>query len=291
MDVLCNSFLCKEIIQYLDFNEIIKLRICKNLLTLPCRIDFGKLKKCIGYSRFFNNYHEINPTIMRIISYLSRFGIYCGTMNLLKNNDVQAIQIIANLIISDKWFPPSSVAKSYRHKIDRLICMAVECNSYEAVKYLLSIDHSPNICTKTLMPFGRKRPIFISSFNGNYEITKLLLDHKADPNPEKLNPPTTNPLFEAIKKNHYNIVNLLLDYKCDPNAYGDQYNGEEIPLFVAVSCGNIDLTDLLLNRGGNGNYITIKKHWGSNSILRLAYIKKNQYMIDYLINRGFRIQS
>jgi ankyrin repeat protein len=193
-----------------------------------------------------------------------------------------------------------------RMKIDwienaNLLCVAAEYNEIEIVKWLLDIGYSANGYSSSLIPYGKKRPIYISSFNGNYEITKLLLDYGADPNPEKNtpydpeNPPTTNPIFEAIKKNYYDIVKLLLDYGCDPNAYGDQFNELEVPLFVAISCNNIELTRLLLDRGAKLDYTTIKYlsvgHTTNIHGVLKRYSCNNEHMINLLKEYGLKPYS
>lgn len=103
-------------------------------------------------------------------------------------------------------------------------------------------------------------PIMYSVQNGNYLITKKLLDTGADPNYQSKNSPPA--LINAIINNDTALVFLLLEYGADPTII--ENTERKYPLLYAIERNNFVLVDLLFWYGANANQ-------NSNNIIPLFY--------------------
>ena len=59
------------------------------------------------------------------------------------------------------------------------------------------------------------------------------------------------PLHEAANHDFYDIVAYLLDHGAAINDRGGQYCGGVTPLIDSGNCGNMDIMDLLIEKGAN----------------------------------------
>ncbi|CAG8147014.1 unnamed protein product [Penicillium salamii] len=86
----------------------------------------------------------------------------------------------------------------------------------------------------------------IASFQGHYEIVKLLLTKHIDI--EGTNKDAMTPLCCAVSKGHVDIARLLLDHGADVEARGaDDFT----PIHTAVEEGHIELVKMLIGRSAN----------------------------------------
>lgn len=92
-----------------------------------------------------------------------------------------------------------------------------------------------------------KTPLISAVEKNNYDIAKILLEHKADPN--KL-VHLENPLSIAIRNKNLDMVKLLLEYKADVNK---EYHNGETPLMIAIEEKNIPIIEALLKHNANTN--------------------------------------
>ena len=89
------------------------------------------------------------------------------------------------------------------------------------------------------------RPISAAADRGDIAMTKLLLDHGADPNAPEEGAPRGHALYNAVKRRHREIVHLLLAKGADPNA---EVESSGTPMLPAEK--DAELTALLEKHGG-----------------------------------------
>lgn len=89
---------------------------------------------------------------------------------------------------------------------------------------------------------SKRYPIHLATVNGNYEIVKLLLDHKANPNVQDNEGKT--PIIKAIECGHQQLVKYLLDNGADPNITDYEKN---TALHWAIITENLLAVDSLLS--------------------------------------------
>lgn len=133
-------------------------------------------------------------------------------------------------------------------------------------------------------------PLHMALKKENYEIVKLLLKHKADPNLPDIS--NYKPIHLASKIRNTKFLNLLLEFGADPNI---QNGYGKTPLFIASREGNIESVLLLIKYGANlfepniyntfinGHYedLTLWKILKSNFIGDQQEVVKNQIIQAY----------
>jgi ankyrin repeat protein len=90
-----------------------------------------------------------------------------------------------------------------------------------------------------------RRPISAAADRGDVSMTKLLLDHGADPNAPEEGAPRGNALYNAVARRHREIVQMLLAKGADPNA---EVESSGTPMLPAEK--DAELTALLEKHGG-----------------------------------------
>jgi ankyrin repeat protein len=85
-----------------------------------------------------------------------------------------------------------------------------------------------------------------AAFFGHVEVSRLLLEYKADINPHENYGRT--PLYLAAEYGRVNVVRFLLEHGADENA---QNNDHSTPLHVALFKGHLDVSRLLVEHGAN----------------------------------------
>ena len=88
-------------------------------------------------------------------------------------------------------------------------------------------------------------PLHAAALSGQVEISRLLLQYKADDNAQDLRGKT--PLHIASKKGHVDVARLLLEHGADVNARADNRN---TPLHYASKGGHRETVRLLVEHGG-----------------------------------------
>jgi ankyrin repeat protein len=112
----------------------------------------------------------------------------------------------------------------------------------EVVRWLLSRGASPNVQDKI---YGWT-PQHLAAESGYVEISRLLLQYKADSNAR--DHLWWTPLIFASHEGHVNIAQLLLEHSADVNA-PDNYH--HTPLHYASRRGHLDVARLLVKHGAN----------------------------------------
>jgi ankyrin repeat protein len=100
--------------------------------------------------------------------------------------------------------------------------------------------HGPGIYRARAVPSpsGAMTALMFAARDGNLEMTRTLLEAKADIEKPAAN--GTHPLVTAITNNHIELAMFLLDRGADPNAADNFY--KRTPLFAAVEMRNPDFT-------------------------------------------------
>ncbi len=125
-------------------------------------------------------------------------------------------------------------------------------------QYLL--DHGADVNFR----FNKGTPLHSAVLSGNKAMVELLLSRGADINAKDGGGDT--PLHTAVRNGFRAVAETLLDHKADANARNSESNGEQTPLHLAASRGNVDLTGLLLSKGADVNV----KDRGGNTPLHSA---------------------
>jgi ankyrin repeat protein len=89
--------------------------------------------------------------------------------------------------------------------------LACENGHYDSVKYLLSVGFSPNVYSK----IKKKTPLHFSISNGNVDISKLLIEYKANLN--AVDEKQRTPLHYASLKGYPSCVKLLIEEGAEYN--------------------------------------------------------------------------
>jgi ankyrin repeat protein len=130
------------------------------------------------------------------------------------------------------------------------------------------------------LTIGTENLLGISIDKGEFIISKILLDAKADVN--LCNKYGDTALLKACKDSNLLIANLLLKYQANPNKVNKSYN---TPLLAAIDRDNHDLINLLAEYNANWNEVRylFQKH---KQELRRKFIKtlikNNISQDDYL---------
>ena len=125
------------------------------------------------------------------------------------------------------------------------LTLAIDHLNLEATSLLLDAGANPDFCM-----YNGNCPIHKAAGWGKYNICKLLLEHKADPNlPDKTG---IKPLDYAVgQSEHVNIVRLLLDYGADLNTTSlVNYN----PVMSCVENDRLLILEMLLKHGARTTF-------------------------------------
>lgn len=153
--------------------------------------------------------------------------------------------------------------------------IAVKYNNEDLVAFLLKAGADPNA------EHSDRKPLILSTLGlacrmGNYNAVKLLLQHNADVNPERVADAElfdkfkgSTPLQVAAKYGHLDIVKLLVDSGAIIDA-GPSEVWAKNALQMAISDGNIEMAKLLLELGADVNAPPCSSGIGSRSALQAA---------------------
>lgn len=119
------------------------------------------------------------------------------------------------------------------------------CDKFEYFEYLLQLGFNPNV----LLNDGPSS-LSIAARNKDWDIVKLLLKHDADPNLGH----EIHALTYACGYNNTEIAKLLIAHKAKPDPTGKKNSYS--PLTYACQHNNIELVELLLQTGAYVNIVT-----------------------------------
>ncbi|KAK7930497.1 hypothetical protein WMY93_006892 [Mugilogobius chulae] len=150
-----------------------------------------------------------------------------------------------------------------------LLCLAVEQEDYESVRYLLKEAHISVPTDPT-----NNHPALVAAHHGHVGLVRLLLDSLPQSYVSKKEQLLRPLLTEACKKGHLDLVKMLVElYNVDVND-SDIYTQEfpqitELPLYAAATAGNMEIARYLLqNRAGLSSYVLIDHPIFSRQLLR-----------------------
>lgn len=163
---------------------------------------------------------------------------------------------------------------------------------YEAVELLLDRGADPNLASH-----GDGNPLIMAAAEGHEKIVELLLNRGANIN--EIVPGDENALIKASANGNLGVVKLLVNRGADVNA---RVLSEEIITYTVTSDrrsnGDPKLVDKIVNitskpgrtNGANSEAGLAKikpdKEW--RTALRMARLKHNQDVVDFLISAGAR---
>jgi ankyrin repeat protein len=172
-----------------------------------------------------------------------------------------------------KWFPDEEFAK------------AIKEEDIENIQH----DIKSGVDINERLPGMTHKPIHVAVNTGNLDIVKLLLDNGASINMKDTDGYT--PLHHAANRKKLedpnsmeinakliDIVNLLIDRGANLNV--DSIS-DDTPLDLAARNGDLEMVDLLINRGANLLY--------SEKALHYASEKGHLPMVKYLVKRGYPV--
>ena len=172
-----------------------------------------------------------------------------------------------------KWYPDEKFAK------------AIKDEDLEAIQD----DIKSGVDINERLPDMTFKPIHVAVNTGNLDIVKLLLDNGASINMKDTFGYT--PLHHAAnrKKNHdsmeinaklIDIANLLIDRGANLNV--DSIS-DDTPLDLAARNGDLEMVELLINKGANLRY--------SEKALHHASEKGHLPMVKYLVEKGYPVNK
>ncbi|WP_298424619.1 ankyrin repeat domain-containing protein [uncultured Kordia sp.] len=170
-------------------------------------------------------------------------------------------------------FKSTKIARLTTKKEQKLITAILE-NDINSTKKLLKKGISAN--TKDPL----ETPILqLAAQQGNYELVKLLIEHKTNLN--AMNRVGQTPLAWAARFGHIAIVDLLLKSGADPNSAGKIY--QLTPLIGAAVNGNITIGSLLIE---NNASIDTKDRINNASALHWALWYKHKDFAKLLLTHN-----
>lgn len=127
------------------------------------------------------------------------------------------------------------------------------------------------------LPGGTTTPLHRAVMEGQLDILKLLLDHRADPNiRDEVN---STPLHLAIEVGRKKAVDLLLRHNANPDV---QNNANHTPLYYAILAKDVGLVKILLEHDANPN----AQEALGQSLLHLAAKKDEIVSVNMLLEHG-----
>jgi len=135
-------------------------------------------------------------------------------------------------------------------------------------------------------------PLLLATYNGNFDIVKLLLNANANVNivcnslnllPEETIKYKDTPLSLAVSQEHLSIASFLIQKGANLNVHN---NLNRTALLLAVQSGNIEMVQILINAGAN---INEKSGLDENTPLIESVKKGSQKIVNLLVSSGAEI--
>lgn len=120
-------------------------------------------------------------------------------------------------------------------------------------------------------------------YHVDHELTKALLDRRANPNVRNLFGST--PLAEAVKVADANLVKMLLKAGADVEAANDD---GQTALMLAAQAGSVEVAQLLVRAGANVN---AREKWRGQSALMWAAGSGHGEMTEFLVKKGADVDA
>ena len=130
----------------------------------------------------------------------------------------------------------------------------------------------------TIVTYKGSTPLYISCFNGNYEVTETLIS-KFKHNPNISRPDGLTPLHAASQNGHHDTVQLLLTAGANPSI---QDNNGETALGLASFNGHYNVTQLFLDNHADPNLAT-NDGW---TPLHAASQEGHYKIVELLLQKG-----
>ncbi|EMR61422.1 putative ankyrin repeat protein [Eutypa lata UCREL1] len=121
--------------------------------------------------------------------------------------------------------------------------------------------------------------LHIAVFNGNLEISKLLVKHGADVNAKMDNGVGDTPLMIAVGSHRRELTSFLLKESADVRYINDDY---ATSMTLAVQSGNLFAIKALEAYGA----MLSTRSWDGTSLLEISIDSENLSIFDYLRRRG-----
>ncbi len=159
-------------------------------------------------------------------------------------------------------------------KVDKNVCSDALFNTtyngdIEIARLLL--DKGANINVKDN---DGDTPLTSVAANGNFELAKVLIDRGADLNAQG----NYTPLAAAILNGKIELVKLMIDKGANVNINGKMSG----PINVAASKGNVDIAKLLVNKSAD---INAKDSNGNSALINASY-QGHMAMVKFLLDKG-----
>ena len=120
--------------------------------------------------------------------------------------------------------------------------------------------------------------MYVAANGGNFDVSKILVNHEAIVNiPDKNH---CTPLYVAASRGHFDVSKLLLQHGADVNIHDE--DGLP-PLYAAASGQHFDIFKLLLEHGANINIPDKEYH---RTPLRVAVWDRNLDLCKFLLDHG-----
>ena len=168
------------------------------------------------------------------------------------------------------------LSQSIHATLERSLFNALAKSDLNAVQ--IAVDKGANV--KTARNEVWESPLHKTAMYGSLEISKLLINEKADINAQDRSGQT--PLHIVSKKGHLEAVRLFLTNGADPNiaTYANP-NRSQTPLHYAASLGNESVAKLLIEHGA---HVDASDADGSNA-LHMAAMNGHLNIVTLLSNK------
>ncbi|KAH7239769.1 ankyrin repeat-containing domain protein [Fusarium solani] len=216
---------------------------------------------------------------------LLRYTVYLSSNNLL--SDTKTDKLLRWVINSGHLWTLESLLGSTlpTTKIfaSNLLVSAARLGEVNLVKALLAKGFDPNTLAGTP---EKKTPLEVAADQGSVSLVKVLLDAKASPNVHHQNshPASKTALHSTISGRHKNsvIARMLIDGGADVNAVVRDWDRPTTMLNLAAHYGDPDLVQKLLDAGARVNEMSV----GEGTALQIAVSRGNIDITEILIAAG-----
>lgn len=140
------------------------------------------------------------------------------------------------------------LCKHHQYRVNYLLCQAIEHDHMEDAKKALELGANPNI-----IYWGSRTPLKQAVSIGSYELTELLLQNSAIV--DFCGDDGYIPLHCASIAGKVQITKLLLQYRANANAQEKYTN--KTPLSMAVMSSSLQVVKLLMSYGASPDIVGI----------------------------------
>nr|WP_144929186.1 ankyrin repeat domain-containing protein [Paenibacillus bovis] len=246
----------RSIAKYQDFTDkykVLKLRYVFPLLFvlffMANGVVFGQTGKLIppALDRYYFEKVEV-PTLQKYID-------HSALAKAIKKADMNRVfYLLENANVDERRFKGDLIT---------LLSKAVDSGDHVSVQRLLDYGVDVNAANR-----DGDTPLSIAVANEDMEMTRLLLEHGANPNEAAL-------IFDVIKREKMAYLDLLMEYGGDINKANE---AGLLPIQQAVSDGDVELVKVLLELGAD-----VLQQGSSGHALQIAVNRRQTTMIEFLL--------